>query len=245
MESLFARAAQQAGRPFDALPSRFAAGSLSFGCFERESGLAADEAALRRLGLMDAEGRITNAGALFADGDNVPGSRILCTRWAGRRAGEAAAALDAGGPLLEQLAAAMAFASEHARLSSHPAGREPAGYAARAVAEALVNALAHRDYARAGAEVQLGIYDDRIEVWSPGEPPFDLAAAAGPVSVRRNPAVSGVLAGLGLMTLRGAGLFVMARETAALPGWREACRPRFLADALGLRVVLPSVLLRH
>lgn len=36
--------------------------------------------------------------------------------------------------------------------------------------EVLTNALAHRDYF-SNAEIQLSIYDDRIEVWNPGELP--------------------------------------------------------------------------
>ena len=41
-------------------------------------------------------------------------------------------------------------------------------YPLRAVEEVLNNALAHRDYF-SNAEIQLSIYDDRIEVWNPGE----------------------------------------------------------------------------
>jgi len=46
-------------------------------------------------------------------------------------------------------------------------------YPLRAVEEVLNNALAHRDYF-SNAEVQLSIYDDRIEVWNPGELPKPL-----------------------------------------------------------------------
>lgn len=41
-------------------------------------------------------------------------------------------------------------------------------YPLRAIEEVLNNALAHRDYF-SNAEIQLSIYDDRIEVWNPGE----------------------------------------------------------------------------
>ena len=48
-----------------------------------------------------------------------------------------------------------------------------------AVAEAIVNAVAHRDYA-SNASVQVMLFADRLEVWNPGElpPPPILAAAA-------------------------------------------------------------------
>jgi ATP-dependent DNA helicase RecG len=46
-------------------------------------------------------------------------------------------------------------------------------YPLRAVEEVLNNALAHRDYF-SNAEIQLSIYNDRIEVWNPGELPKPL-----------------------------------------------------------------------
>jgi len=46
-------------------------------------------------------------------------------------------------------------------------------YPLRAVEEVLNNALAHRDYF-SNADIQLSIYDNRIEVWNPGELPKPL-----------------------------------------------------------------------
>ena len=46
-------------------------------------------------------------------------------------------------------------------------------YPLRAVEEVLNNAFAHRDYFSTG-EIQLSIYDDRIEIWNPGELPEPL-----------------------------------------------------------------------
>ena len=39
------------------------------------------------------------------------------------------------------------------------------------IREAVINAIAHRDYDKDGAKVQLEVFDDRIVVKSPGEPP--------------------------------------------------------------------------
>ena len=41
-------------------------------------------------------------------------------------------------------------------------------YVERSYHEALVNALAHRDYLVNGSEVHIDIYDDRMEIYSPG-----------------------------------------------------------------------------
>lgn len=49
-------------------------------------------------------------------------------------------------------------------------------YPLRALEEVLNNALAHRDYF-SNADIHISVYDDRIEVWNPGEllPPLKLA----------------------------------------------------------------------
>jgi predicted HTH transcriptional regulator len=43
-----------------------------------------------------------------------------------------------------------------------------------AIREAIVNAVAHRDY-ESPSKVQVRIFDNRIEIWSPGRLPDDIA----------------------------------------------------------------------
>ncbi len=60
------------------------------------------------------------------------------------------------------------------------------------VAEAIVNAVAHRDYA-SNASVQVMLFADRLEVWNPGELPSALTLAQLRVphpSIPRNPLIS-------------------------------------------------------
>ena len=45
-----------------------------------------------------------------------------------------------------------------------------------AVTEAIVNAVAHRDYFSNGS-VQVMLFKDRLEIWNPGHLPFGLTAA--------------------------------------------------------------------
>lgn len=76
--------------------------------------------------------------------------------------------------------------------------------------EALVNAMAHRDYRDMGRGVEIWIFSDRLEVRSPGEllPSVSLESLKGrkPVHASRNPRLTRVLAELGLMREQGEGV---------------------------------------
>jgi len=78
-----------------------------------------------------------------------------------------------------------------------------------AVREVLVNALVHRDL-RLPGRVGLRIFDDRLEVSSPGGPPAPLPlgelAQRGGLSLPRNPLLAAVSRGLGLVEQVGRGL---------------------------------------
>lgn len=74
------------------------------------------------------------------------------------------------GPVDRQIDLAVAFVE---RFMLKPArkgmGREDyPQYALAAVHEAVVNAVAHRDYSISGAKIRLFLYDDRLELMSPG-----------------------------------------------------------------------------
>jgi predicted HTH transcriptional regulator len=61
-----------------------------------------------------------------------------------------------------------------------------------AVSEAIVNAIAHRDYA-SNASVQIMLFADRLEIWNPGElfPPLTTEALRQPhPSIPRNPLIA-------------------------------------------------------
>ena len=62
-----------------------------------------------------------------------------------------------------------------------------------AIREAVVNALAHRDY-RSTANVQVYVFKDRLEIVSPGGLPAGMTEAdLGIKSVPRNPLLFGML----------------------------------------------------
>ena len=74
------------------------------------------------------------------------------------------------GPLDQQIKEAFMFVKRHNKVSARKdVGREEKPqYSMRAVFEALVNAVAHRDYSKHMSKIRLFIYSDRLELYSPG-----------------------------------------------------------------------------
>ena len=82
-------------------------------------------------------------------------------------------------------------------------------YPDAAVEEGIVNGLIHRDYLELGSEVHIDIFDDRMEITSPGGMPsgeraqeLDLRKV---ISLRRNPVIADLFQRLELMERRGSG----------------------------------------
>ena len=84
------------------------------------------------------------------------------------------------GRLIEQREAIMEFIQRHMSMAAEIKGLEREErweYPLPALREAVTNALCHRDYRDAG-NVQVRIFDDRLEVWNPGTLPPELSLEA-------------------------------------------------------------------
>lgn len=79
-------------------------------------------------------------------------------------------AKDIAGPLDEQVIEACRFVYRNMRIAAtKPMGRQDLPqFDMAAVFEAMVNAVAHRDYSIRGSKVRLRLYADRLELYSPG-----------------------------------------------------------------------------
>jgi len=107
-----------------------------------------------------------------------------------------------------------------------------------AVREAIINAVAHADYAQRGAPIRLSIFDDRLEVENPGLLPFGLTLDDLPrgVSKLRNRVIGRVFHALGLVEQWGSGI---QRMTAACRAAGLA-PPIFEELATRFRVTIPT-----
>ena len=95
-------------------------------------------------------------------------------------------------------------------------------YPPEALREALANAFCHRDYAIFGSSVAVGIYEDRLEITSPGTLHFGLTAESlfeTPGSRLWNPLIAGAFYRRGIIETWGRGIRKMVELTtqAGLP----------------------------
>lgn len=92
-------------------------------------------------------------------------------------------------------------------MTGEPRRREIPEIPYEALREAIINAVAHRDYFERGANVMVEMFDDRIEITNPGGLPKGLTPEEfGTKSVLRNPLIAGLLHRMGYIEKMGTGI---------------------------------------
>ena len=241
------------GRTYDALPSPYKFTDMAFtqlrsACYKRLH-RSFEDSEFTSWGIIDENGALTNAGALLADDSPVRQSRIFCTRWNGLTMtsglGEALDDAELEGSVIGQLQDAVAFIrnNSHKRWWKESDHREELpDYPERAVTEVICNAIIHRDYQELGSEIHIDIYDDRMEVYSPGGM-IDgrLIQQLNPLSVpskRRNPLLADFFSRLDLMERRGSGMKKILGEYSRFESLKEYHAPEFSSNASEFHVTL-------
>lgn len=144
-------------------------------------------------------------------------------------------ARDITGPLDQQILDACAFVQRNMRVLAFKhksGGREDIPqFSMVAVFESITNAVAHRDYSMPGSKVRLRLFDDRLEIYSPGMLPNTMTTESLPLrQAARNEALSSLLARCPIadpalaghrthiMDRRGEGVSVILSESELLSG---------------------------
>ena len=204
-------------------------------------GATAPELALEKMGLLikDENGitHATVAGLLLCSHSPeqwLPNASISATCYRGiDRASGQIDAQTITGPLNRQIAEAVAFAVRNMRVGAYknPARTDLPQYSEKAIFEAIVNAVAHRDYEIRGSRIRLSMFVDRLEINSPGGLPNNLTIES--MAVRqstRNEALTSMLGRMSVGNIRGSedrqffmerrgdGVPIIFRETKALSG---------------------------
>jgi len=203
-------------------------------------------------GLANKDGFLTNAGKLLTDQHIVYNSRVFCTRWNGLTKGsifdDAVDNKEYEGNLIYLLQSGTEFVRNNSKVRFEKKAQyrvDKPDYSERAVTEALVNALIHRDYLLMGSEVHIDMYDDRLEIYSPGGmyrgKPIQDCGLDEIDSVRRNPIIADLFHRMKFMERRGSGIKKILDETALLPGYTEKHKPTFRSMHTSFYVTLKNI----
>ena len=165
-------------------------------------------------------------------------AEILVARYAGTTMDDSFLKEEIRGTLPEQIRRAEAFVASNMRRGVRLRGLErveETEYPVDVVREAIVNAVAHRDYQIRGDEIRVLLFSDRIEFYSPGRLPGHVTVE-NLVDERfsRNETIVQVLSDMGFIERLGYGIDRMIRlmAEAGLPA------PQFEETAAGFRVTL-------
>ena len=227
---------------WDSLPTQVDASKHSFiilaNTFREQTHQEWNDKYLESFGLVTPDGKLTNAGLLFVDNCTVFQSRIFCTRWTGLYKDDAISSVEHRDNLVLLLKYGMDFIKNYTMSGwvKMPSYRlNLPDYSDRAIFEGLVNHLIHRDYTVMGGEVHIDIYDDRVELVSPGAMLDGTQIQDRDIykvpSMRRNPVIADVFTQLDYMEKRGSGLRKMRELTEKLPNFLQGKEPQYQTEA--------------
>jgi predicted HTH transcriptional regulator len=197
-----------------------------------------DEAKLESLGvlirygseLVPSNGGMILFGSAQARQRRFPDAQVRCARFKGTGKADFLDQLDIEASVLGAVDEAARFVRRNTRLASKIESlhrQDVPEYPALALREALVNAVAHTDYQLTGMNIRVAVFDDRLEIESPGTLPFGLTVEdlKSGVSRIRNPVIARVLRELTLMEKWGSGYRRIREDCAVLghplPEWVE------------------------
>ena len=182
----------------------------------------------------------TNAFAMLTT-NPFPYSRIQCARFSDPKGLVFADSRDMEGDLIDQVVGAMEFITRNLSMSSKIKGlkrEDRYEIPIEALREAVVNAVVHREYLMSYASIIIRIFDDRVEIDSPGLPlGFDITDPASGRSMIRNQVIASVFKVIGFIERYGTGI----------PRMIDSCEtngnnpPEFSEDGQSFRVTFSRV----
>ena len=243
-------------RSYDSLGTDIKKDNVSFtklkSLYYLKTGNEFTDSDLESFGLVNKDNFLTNAGALLADEPIIKHSRIFCTRWNGldMTSGieEALNDNEFEGSILLLLQNAENFIKVNTKKKwkkGNESRIEMPDYPERAIQEVLVNAIIHRDYAIIGSEIHIDIYDDRIEIYSPGGM-FDGSFIQEQnimeiSSLRRNPIIADLFNRIHLMERRGSGLKKIISSYQNAINYTQEKKVEFKSTQKDFKVILKNL----
>jgi ATP-dependent DNA helicase RecG len=167
-------------------------------------------------------------------------AEIICVRYVGPNMSDEFVRQDLTGVLAEQIRQAEAFVVTNMRRGmkiNRLTREENSEYPIPVIREAIVNAVAHRDYSVRGEGIRILMFSDRLELYSPGRLPGHVTLDnLKDERYSRNEAIVAVLSDLGYIERLGYGIdrMIATMQEAGLPA------PLFEETTAGFKVTLSS-----
>ncbi|MCR5725783.1 MAG: putative DNA binding domain-containing protein [Treponema sp.] len=182
--------------------------------------------------ILSKDGYAKSGLMMFKDDYSGDDSLICCRLWRGKdKTGTVLDSEKIKGALSKGLRLALQFIERNTKTGwkkTADGGREEIrSYPKEAVREAMVNAIAHRDYSIYGTQIDVDIYSDRIDIVSPGswllpKDYNDYPQGAIP-SIRRNTIIAACLDVANLMERGGTGFQTMIESYKDSPSDKQPC----------------------
>ncbi|MFV0554500.1 MAG: RNA-binding domain-containing protein [Mangrovibacterium sp.] len=190
-----------------------------------EVGKTLDEEKLQNLKLIKIEaGKIYPTNGLMIILGKFPHCTVKCARFKGKTMEIFTDKKEYSGDVFSILEQTQSFALNHINLKGEILGlyrTDTYEIPVPAIREALINAIIHRDYTNQGRDIKLGIYDDILNIVSPGSLPNNITMedVFSGRSEARNRVVSNVFKELGLIEQWGTGIgrIISACEAQGIP----------------------------
>jgi predicted HTH transcriptional regulator len=190
--------------------------------------------------------KLTIAGALiFSDTPQIDpqlsNAIVRAARFKGKHGGDFIDQAEISGDLMHQIENAVKFVVKNITLSSSSAGlqrQDSYQFPLKVIREVITNAIIHRDYSVKNENIKIAIYDDRLEVTSPGGLPGTVTVE-NIISMQhsRNPIISKIMFETGYLEAWGLGIdsiIEWCEKSGNIP-------PVFIDDGIQFKVSIFSV----
>lgn len=214
----------------------------------KERSVELTDKALISIGFMSGEKKLSKGALLFKDDCSDSVTRVSMSLWPGYDKGSDVVLADKvyEGNLIDLIQNATVFIKEHSANGYRKTADSRVqfiAYPERSITEGIVNAVAHRNYFIYGAQIEINIFKDRLEITSPGsllgvrrlDKEKDIASI---IPRRRNEVICSTLSMLDYMEEKGSGFDKIESDYADSD---ENHRPYVSCDDSSFTLTLPDM----
>ncbi len=220
VEEIINMATKNKQAQYDMLPSDIDYNRSDFGKLfklysENNDGKVLTDKVLQSCNFFNDERKLRNGAVLFRDSYCGDKTLVKCSLFQGftRGSDRILSVSEFKGNILDSITYMLDFVRlrmNHSIIKKNVGNEGMDAYPERALAEGIINAVAHRDYFVDGSQIQVDMFRDRLEISSPGNlyqvgkviKTYNLSEF---ISKRRNSVISGILVKVRLMEAEGTG----------------------------------------